>query len=498
MTHNKIDYHQAAADLALPCDAYIDGQYQPACSGDRFATISPIDGRILTQVASCDAADVDLAVASARRAFEDGRWRDMPPRQKKAVLHKLADLIETHSTELALLETLDMGKPISQSLSVDMAASSNTIRYYAEAVDKIYDEVAPTAHAALAMIRREPLGVVAAVIPWNFPLLMAAWKIGPALAMGNSVIVKPAEQSPLTALRLGELATQAGLPDGVLNILPGMGESAGQALGRHGDVDMIAFTGSTQVGKLFMRYAGESNMKRVSLECGGKSPHIIMPDCPDFDAAAKAAAFGIFNNQGQACNAGSRLLVQNDIREDFMQRVRQWAQKLIPGDPLDPQTRLGAMVDETQTLRVLDYIRIGQEAGARLTVGGQRILAETGGSYLAPTIFEDVQPEMQIAQEEIFGPVLATISFETLEEAIAIGNQTIYGLYAAIWTRDIETALEASRRLKSGVVCVNSYDGGDITTPFGGFKQSGFGRDKSLHALEKYADLKTVWIQTRS
>ncbi|MFQ5468149.1 MAG: aldehyde dehydrogenase [Kiloniellaceae bacterium] len=489
------DVKSRAEGLSTRNQAFIDGRYVDAASGATFDCISPIDGRLLAKVAACDAADADRAVAAARRAFEDGRWRDMAPGARKKVLFRFADLIEAHAGELALLETLDMGKPIRDSSAIDIPAVANCLRWYGEAVDKVYDEIAPTPADSIAMITREPIGVVAAVVPWNFPLLMAAWKIGPALATGNSMIVKPAEQSPLTMIRAAELAAEAGVPDGVLNVLPGMGETAGQALGRHMDVDGVAFTGSAEVGKFFLRYAGESNMKRVGLECGGKTPNIVMADAPDLNAAARAAAWGIFFNQGEVCNAGSRLLVEESIKDELLEKVMKVGSRMRVGDPLDPKTQIGAMVDDTQLDRVMGYIETGQKEGARLAMGGTRVRAESGGYYVAPTVFDNVSNDMTIAQEEIFGPVLATITFKDADEAIRIGNDTMYGLAGAIWTRDINTALSAAKALRAGSVWINCFDAGDMTTPFGGFKQSGFGRDKSLHAMEKYTEIKTTWVQ---
>jgi gamma-glutamyl-gamma-aminobutyraldehyde dehydrogenase/4-guanidinobutyraldehyde dehydrogenase/NAD-dependent aldehyde dehydrogenase len=330
-------------------------------------------------------------------------------------------------------------------------------------------------------------------VPWNFPLLMASWKLGPALAMGNSVVLKPAEQSPLTAIRLAELAAEAGLPAGVLQVVPGFGETAGQAIGRHPDVDMVAFTGSTEVGKLFLRYAGESNMKRIALECGGKSPHVVLPDS-DLDSAATGIAWGVFYNQGEVCNAGSRLLVHESVKDELLEKVVAVSERIRPGDPLDPKTRMGAIVDEIQLDRVLGYIESGKGEGAGLHLGGNRVLEETGGYFVEPTIFDAVRNDMRIAQEEIFGPVLSTIGFTEEDEAIRIANDTIYGLSAAVWTNDVTKAHRYARALRAGVVWVNTFDAGDITSPFGGFKQSGFGRDKSIHAIEKYADLKAIWI----
>jgi 4-guanidinobutyraldehyde dehydrogenase / NAD-dependent aldehyde dehydrogenase len=482
------------AALDIRTRAFIDGEYVDAQSGETFDCVNPATGETLAPVAACADGDVDLAVAGARAAFESGVCSRTAPKQRKRVLLRLAELMREHRDELALLETLDMGKPIRDSRKVDVPLAAECIAYYGEAIDKVYDEVAPTDPSAVVMIVREPVGVVGAVVPWNFPLLMASWKIGPALAAGNSVVLKPAEQSPLTALRLAELAAEAGVPPGVLQVLPGFGETAGQAIGRHPDVDLVAFTGSTEVGKLFLRYSGESNMKRLALECGGKSPHIVLPDCPDLDAAAQAAAWGVFYNQGEVCNAGSRLLVHESLKDEFLERVANVAAKIQPGDPLDPETRMGAIVDETQLKRVLGYIDSGREEGADLRLGGGRAREDSGGYFVEPTIFDAVSNEMRIAREEIFGPVLATISFTDEDEAVRVANDTVYGLAAAVWTSDVSKAHKLARAIRAGVVWVNCFDNGDITAPFGGFKQSGFGRDKSMHALEKYSDLKTIWI----
>ncbi len=484
-----------AQGLNFRSQAFIDGRYVDAADGRTFDCISPVDGRVLAKIARCGKEDVDRAVRAARAAFDDGRWSGLAPAQRKRKMLKFAELIEQHTTELALLETLDMGKPIGDSTRIDVPATVNVIRWYAEAIDKVYDEVAPTAQNVVAMIRREPVGVVAAIVPWNFPMIMAAWKIGPALATGNSLIVKPAEQSSLSAIRLAELALEAGIPEGVFQVVPGFGPEAGEALGRHMDVDAIAFTGSGEVGKLLLRMSGESNMKRVGLECGGKTPHIVLADTHDLDAAATAAAWGIFFNQGEVCNAGSRLLVERSIKDRLLEKVLEVGKAMRFGDPLDPATQMGAIVDKDQLDKVMSYIGLGAEEGAKLILGGQRARAESGGFYIEPTIFDGVDNRMRIAQEEIFGPVLSVLTFEDLDEAVRIGNDTIYGLASAIWTRDINKAMHAARKLRAGSVWVNCFDGGDITTPFGGYKQSGFGRDKSLHALDKYSELKTIWIE---
>jgi acyl-CoA reductase-like NAD-dependent aldehyde dehydrogenase len=474
--------------------AFIDGEYCAAASGRTFDAISPIDGRVAAQVSECGQADVDRAVSAARRSFEDGRWSWAPPAHRKKVLVKLAELMAAQGEELALLETIDVGKPIQDSLAVDVVASVRTMAWYGEAIDKVYGEIAPTAANAIGLISREPIGVVGAVVPWNFPLMMACWKIAPALAAGNSVVLKPAEQSPLTAIRLAQLAAEAGIPDGVFNVVPGFGEAAGASLGRHPDVDAITFTGSTEVGKLFLKYASESNIKHVSLECGGKSPNIVFADCPDLDAAARAAAEGIFYNQGEVCSAGSRLLVQESVREAFLEKVAAHGRTMTPGDPLDPATRMGAMVTREHMQRVLGFIHDGSVAGARNILGGRQVRQETGGYYIEPTIFADVDPASRLAQEEVFGPVLASFTFRSIDEAIAMANNTRYGLGAGVWTSNLDVAHRMARALRAGSVWVNCYDTGDTTVPFGGYKQSGTGRDKSLHALLKYTQLKTTWI----
>ncbi|MFY3605819.1 aldehyde dehydrogenase [Achromobacter xylosoxidans] len=495
MTQATLDYWQARANaLTLRGQAYIDGAYADAADGATFAATSPIDGRKLADVAACGAADVDRAVAAARRAFEAGVWSQLAPRERKARLTRLAQLITEHSEELALIETLDMGKPIRDALAFDLPETAHCYAWYGEAIDKRYDEIAPTGGNALATVTREPLGVVAAVVPWNYPLLMAAWKVAPALAAGNSVILKPAEQSSLSALRLAALAEQAGIPAGVLNVVPGTGPVAGSALGLHPDVDCVAFTGSTATGKRFMSYSGESNLKRVWLECGGKSPHIVFEDCPDLDRAALIAALAIFSNQGEVCIAGSRLYVHDAIYDAFMEKVAHHAAEMRPGNPLDPATALGAMVDERQTRSVMARIAAGQAEGATLRIGGRQLHAEGGGFYIEPTIFDCADASSTLIREEIFGPVLAAQRFHTEDEAIALANDSSYGLGAGLWTANLGRAHRLSRRLRAGLVWVNCYADGDITVPFGGVKQSGFGRDKSLHALDKYSDLKTTWI----
>ncbi|MDP1657727.1 MAG: aldehyde dehydrogenase [Methylotenera sp.] len=495
MTEIKIDWHQRAKDLRIDGRAFINGERVDTLDGGTFECFSPIDGRKLADVASSKAADVDRAVVAARTAFKDRRWAGLSPRERKQIMIRFADLVLAHKAELALLETLDMGKPISASLSVDVSSASNSLRWFGEAIDKVYDEIAPTADHTLAMITREPIGVVGAIVPWNYPILMACWKIAPALASGNSIVLKPSEKSPLTALRLGDLAIEAGIPAGVLNVVPGFGPDAGSPLAMHMDVDCIAFTGSTSVGKKIQIMAGQSNLKRVWCELGGKSPNIVFADCKDLDKAAAASAGSIFYNQGESCNAPSRLLVERSIKEEFVQKLLTHLPEYQPGDPLDANTTMGAIVDCGQMENVLKYIASGKSQGAQLRSGGERVLTETGGFYISPTVFDDVTNDMTIASEEIFGPVLSIIAFDTEEDAVRIANDTPYGLAAAVWTQDLTRAHMVSRALRAGTVHVNSYDEDDITVPFGGYKQSGNGRDKSLHALEKYTELKTTWIK---
>jgi gamma-glutamyl-gamma-aminobutyraldehyde dehydrogenase len=415
----------------------------------------------------------------------------------KAVLHRLADLMTAYAEELALLESLDTGKPIHDAINVDIPLAIGTTRWYAEALDKVYGEVGPSPADRISTATYEPLGVIGAIVPWNFPLHMAMWKVAPALAMGNCVVLKPAEQSPMTALRLGELALEAGLPPGVLNVVPGLGETAGQAIGRHPDIDMVAFTGSGAVGRRLMVYAGESNLKRVSLELGGKSPQIVFADCPDLDAAAEAAAWGVFYNQGQVCTAASRLLVQRGVEDRLVERMLEIAASIQVGDPLDPTTRFGAIISARQMAGVLGHIDTAQSEGARLRLGGRQALTDSGGFYVEPTVFDRVAPTQRLAREEVFGPVLGVMGFDTPEQAIALANDTDYGLAAGLWTSDLNLAHRSAKALRAGLVWVNGWDACDITMPFGGFKQSGFGRDRSLHALHKYADLKAVSITLR-
>ena len=479
--------------IDLKNQAFIDGKYCPAISGKTFDCISPIDGKKVTEIAECGKEDIDRAVNAAKKVFEKGSWSRTGPSHRKKILIRFSELIKKNFDELSLLETIDMGKPIKFSQD-DIKGVINCIRWYGEAIDKIYDEIAPTNPGTLALMNREPLGVIGAVTPWNFPLAMAAWKMGPALATGNSMVLKPAEQSPLTAIRIGELAVEAGIPEGVFNVVPGDGPNAGKALGMHMDVNKIAFTGSAEVGKFFLQYAGLSNMKSVSLECGGKSANIIFSDAPNLDFAINQAAWGIFYNSGQVCDAASRLVIDEKIKDEFLEKIINLSKEIKPTNPLDPGTTMGSMVDEIQTDRVMKYIDIGKQEGAKVVLGGKQVNQNTGGFYIEPTIFDNVKNDMKVAQEEIFGPVLSTITFRNEEEAATIGNETVYGLQSAVWTKDINKAHRIAKSLRSGKVMINTWDGGDITTSHGGFKQSGFGVDKSLHAIDKYTQLKLTWI----
>ncbi|MER9518347.1 aldehyde dehydrogenase [Mesorhizobium sp. M0614] len=488
------DWIGKASAIRFRDKAFIDGKMVAARSGRTFASVNPATGEVLAEVASCGEEDIDLAVAAARRSFNTGVWSRTSSAHRKEVLLRLAQLLRENLHELALLESLDMGKLVRDAAAVDVPGSAAIFQWYGEAIDKIYGEVAPTGEGDLVLVRREPLGVVGAVVPWNFPLDMATWKCAPALAAGNSVVLKPAEQSPLSALLLAELAMEAGLPAGVLNVVPGLGETAGQALGRHMDVDCLAFTGSTAVGKMFLQYSGQSNMKQVWLETGGKSPNLIFADCGDLDAAADMAAFGIFFNQGEVCSANSRLLVQRGIKDALVEKLVQRAAVTQPGDPLDPASKMGAMVDSRQAANVMRFVEAGKKT-ARLVAGGDLVTVNGRGSFVQPTIFDDVAPADPIARDEIFGPVLSVIAFDDEADAIRIANDSPYGLAASLWTDSLSRAHRIAGRLHAGTVSVNTVDALSPMTPFGGFKQSGFGRDLSLHALDKYTALKTTWIK---
>lgn len=479
--------------------AYLDGAFVPAASGATFESLDPATGRKLADIAACDAADVDRAVASARAAFDSGAWSRKHPSERREVLMRLVALLEENLEDLALTEAIDAGKPITDCREFDLPDTINSIRWYAEAADKVFGKTTPAGDGALGMVVHEPIGVVGAVLPWNFPLAMLAWKLGPALASGNSVVVKPPELTTLSTLRFAELATEAGLPDGVLNVVPGLGHVTGRALGLHGDVDAISFTGSNEVGREFLRYSADSNLKKIVLELGGKAPQIVTADNADrLELVAEDLAEAAFGNMGQNCTAGSRILVHESILEDFVARLVTATEMNVVGDPLDPATTIGSLVEESALHRVAGYVDAAVADGAAVRTGGSRVLEETGGWFYPPTVVTDVREDMAIAREEIFGPVVVVLPFTDLDDAIRIANDTPFGLAATIWSRDIDDALTAARAIRAGTISVNGYSEGDITTPFGGYKESGFGgRDNGLEAFAQYTETKTIWITLR-
>ncbi len=491
-----VNWREYAQKLSLAQQAFIAGRFTDATSGKSLEIVNPSNGQRLGKLPECSREDVDRAVRAARQAFDDGRWSGMPPKARKKVMLKLAALVEKHRDELALLDTLSMGMPISISTGYCIQWTINALEWYGEAIDKLYDEVAPTDRSVLALITKEPVGVVGAVLPWNWPMGLLGWKVPPALATGNSIVLKPDEQTSFSALRFAQLTVEAGVPEGVFNVVTG-GPAVGEAIGRHPDIDVVGFTGSTEVGKLFLKYSAESNMKPIWTECGGKGPNIVFADAPDLEVAAQTAAFAIFLNTGQVCAAGSRLIVEESVKERILEKITAIGKQLAPNDPLQPETMLGPLAKSSQLERVLGYIEAGREGGARLLAGGRRARTDSGGYFVEPTVFDSVSGDMRIAREEIFGPVLSTLTFKTPEEAIRIANNSIYGLSGAIWTRDISKAHTLARALRVGTVAINAYaeDAHEITVPFGGYKQSGFGRDKSLHALDKYVQLKTTWVK---
>jgi aldehyde dehydrogenase (NAD+)/gamma-glutamyl-gamma-aminobutyraldehyde dehydrogenase len=487
-------YHAIASKLDIPSKAFIGGKFVKARSGEKFASINPATGKKLGMVAHCDAADVDLAVKAARRAFEGGAWSRAAPEHRKTVLLKLADLVRAHKEELSVLESLDSGKTIRDCLHEIGNEVATFFQWYGELIDKSFGKVAPTPDNVVAMIVKEPIGVVGLVLPWNFPLLMAAWKLAPALAAGCSVVLKPAEQTPMTAIRLAELAAEAGLPDGVLNVLPGLGETAGAAIGRHPDIDVVSFTGSTEVGGYFLKYSSESNLKPVGLEMGGKSPMIILEDAAITDDLVSNAVSAAFWNGGQNCSANMRQIVDRKVKEEFLGKVLERAASLKLGDPLDPATDMGSMVTSEHRDRVMSYIGKGRKEGAKLLAGGDAP-KKLDGYFVAPTVFDELRPDMVIAREEIFGPVLGVLPVSGVDEALAVARDTDYGLHASVFTRDIDRAFHLAKRLPCGTVSVNAFSEGNVTTPFGGYKRSGsLARDNGAEAMDQYVQTKTIWI----
>jgi gamma-glutamyl-gamma-aminobutyraldehyde dehydrogenase len=494
LTRSAID--QQVERLEYRNQAFIDGRFVAARSGATFSTLNPATGQVLTEVAACDAEDVDSAVKAARAAFDAGVWSRLAPAERKAVMIRFADLIDANRLELSVLESLEAGKPVGECYAIDIPDTAATIRWHAEAGDKLYDALSPSAPGNIGMIKREPVGVVGAVLPWNFPCMMAGWKLGPALITGNSVILKPAELTSLATLRLAELAFEAGIPAGVLNVVPGLGHTAGKAIGLHPDIDMTAFTGSTEVGRLFLEYSARSNLKRVVLECGGKNPQVVMGDAGDLQAVASNVLSAAFWNMGENCSAGSRLIVHRSIKDALLKEMLSQLEDWTTGDPLDPSVRLGALIEQAHMDKVLAHIEQAKAEGCKLVTGGVRLHAQSGGYFVAPTIFDETTNACSVARDEIFGPVLAVIAFDTEAEAIAIANDTCYGLAASLWTNNINCAHRMAAAIRAGTVSVNCFSEGDISTPFGGYKQSGFGgRDKSIYAHDQYCELKTTWIQ---
>ncbi|MEZ0188106.1 aldehyde dehydrogenase [Ralstonia solanacearum] len=485
------EYAEIARKIALPTQAFVDGAFVSSVSGNTFQTTNPATGEVLAEIAACDARDVDIAVARAKAAFEDGRWHRRSPGQRKATLLRFADLLEQHAHELAVMESLDSGKPIRECQATDIPETIHTIRWHAELIDKIYDSTAPVGSNALSLVVREPIGVVGLVLPWNFPLLMLAWKIGPSLAAGCSIIVKPAKETTLTALRVAELANQAGVPAGVFNVLPGGGKEVGEPLGRHMDVSMVSFTGSTDTGRLFLKYAADSNLKRIVLECGGKNPAVVMRDVEDIDAVAQHVVNGAFWNMGENCSASSRLIVHADLKDALLARIGVHMREWKMGNPLDPEHRIGSLVSEAHFRKVRAYIELAGAEHLRVAFGG----GTQGERFVEPTVVDDVGRDSRLFQEEIFGPILSVTTFTGTEEAIALANDSVYGLAASVYTSHLNHAIRLSREIRAGVVTVNCFGEGDITTPFGGYKASGFGgRDKSIWAHDQYTEIKTIWI----
>lgn len=488
------EYAGIAAEMPFPSNAWINGKYTAARSGETFETVNPATGEVLANIASCGAEDVDYAVKKARQAYDTGVWARLHPSERKDILIKWVKRLKRNRHELTVMESLESGKPVTDIASIDLEETIACLAWYAEAADKVYDRTSPSGEDAIGMIVKEPVGVAACVLPWNFPMLMMAWKVGPALAAGCSVVVKPAEQTSMTALRLAELASEAGLPDGVLSVVTGLGETAGQAIGMHADIDVVSFTGSTEIGRYFLKYSADSNLKKVVLECGGKNPAVVLSDAEHLDAVAEHVVNACFWNMGQNCTSNSRLIVHKDLKDELLEKVLIKVREWRTGDPMEPSNRLGSLVSQEHFEKVMSYVEIGKKSGAKLVLGGEP-LKEGSGLFLPPTIFDEVTPDMVIAKEEIFGPVLAVITAGSDEAAMAIANDTCYGLQASLFTSNIRKGLRGAKDLKAGTVSVNCYGEGDITTPFGGMKLSGFGgRDNGLDAMDQYMETKTIWI----
>ncbi|MEW7006180.1 aldehyde dehydrogenase [Lentilitoribacter sp. EG35] len=495
MEMTKADFHKIRDNIKINTQAFIDGKFCEAEDGAKLETINPATGELITSFTHCGPADVDRAVKAARRVFNDGTWSRASPEYRKEILFKLAELVEQNNHELAVLESIDAGKTISDCLQETGSEAVNYFRWYAELADKTFGKVANTGEDALALIVKEPVGVVGAVVPWNFPFLMTVWKIASALAAGCSIVIKPAEQTPLSAIKLGELISEAGIPEGVVNILPGLGETAGQAIGLHNDIDVVTFTGSTEVGRMFMRYSGDSNLKGVGLELGGKSPFIVLDDADITDNLIEDAAMAAFWNGGQNCSANMRQIIAAPLVDEFLDKMTKRVAQFKLGDPLDPETTIGSMISSDHKNMVLDYINKGSSEGARLITGGD---SDRTGSFIEPAIFDGVKNDMTIAREEIFGPVLGVMPVKSVEEALTVANDTVYGLHATVFTRDIDRAISMARRLPCGTVAINGFTEGDIKTPFGGYKQSGsLARENGTEALDQYLQTKTIWIATQ-
>ena len=503
LTHDE--YRAIAASANLPTGAFIDGSARRTAAGTTLHTVDPSSGAVLAEIAACGVEEVNFAVTKAREAFDDGRWRMMHPTERKKVMIQWTKLIRRNAREIAVLESVESGKPIREVETVDLPETLHCLEWHAETADKIYDQISPSGDDALSLVVREPIGVVACVLPWNFPILMAAWKLGPSLAAGNSVLVKPAEETNMATLRLAELAQEAGLPRGVLAILPGEGAVTGKALGQHMDVDMVSFTGSTEIGRKFLEYSAQSNLKRVVLECGGKNPCVVMDDAEDLDEVAIHATNGMLWNMGENCSASSRLIVHRAVKQPLLERIRHRIGEWRMGDPLDPANRLGALVSERHYATVTGYIEKGIAEGGELLLGGLPNGTQKNGKgtqngqgsgfFVSPTVFGNVTPDMTLAREEVFGPVLAVLEVGSEDEAVLLANDTAYGLAASVFTGNLKRAHRMARAIRAGTVSVNCFGEGDATTPFGGFKQSGFGgRDKSIHAHDQYTELKTIWI----